>query len=259
MADRDVTAEAAGDHIRSDRITEAVKEIGAEGDECHVHPGFITEEVGKLLKAEFLGDDGFMSLFGEQTAGHGHEGCDESEGRAEDGILMLLRAADEALEVRYADEGDETHGIGADHTEGGELVPFVRVLCHDVEQRTIRHVDHGIAGHHEQVEAIGPDTLAGEPKFRREEQEGKDDTEGYRTEDEPWTVGAPAGLGSVGNRAHEWVRDDIKHAGDEHEYARVRESEPEDIRKEHREGDGHDLPGDAAGSGITQSISYFFS
>ena len=113
--------------------------------------------------------------------------------------------------------------------------------------------------HHEQIEAIGPDTLARRPEVGREEQEREDESERNGAEDEPRPIGAPARLRTVRNRAHERVGDDIEHTGDEHQRRRIGERQAEHIREEEREGDGHNLPGDAAGSGITQSISDFFS
>ena len=200
-----------------------------------------------------------MALFGHESANHGHQHGYQAEDSSGYGVLVLLGTAYPGSQGTEREEGDEAHGIRAYHTESGELVFLVIIGGHHVKERTVGHIDHRVTCHHQQVERIGPDAFAYRTQFGGEEQERKDDAEGYRTEDEPRAIGAPAGLGTVRNGPHKGVGDDIEHTGDEHQRRCVRESQTEDVGEEHREGDGHNLPGDTAGSGITQSICDFFS
>ena len=250
--------EAVGEHIRHDGITEAVEEIGTHGHEGHIDPGFIAEQVSVLFEREFLRAYGFMSFPREQSAGQCHEGGCESEDGTDDGVLVLRRTSCPFLDHGEGDERDEAHGVRADHTEGGELITLIGILGHDVQQRSVGHIDHGVHDHHQQVEAVCPYTFAGRTEFRREQQQRKDESEWDCAEDEPWAVRAPPGLRTVSNRAHERIGDHIEHTCDEHEHTGIGKRETEDVGKEHRERYGHNLPGDAAGSGITQRVAYFF-
>ncbi len=70
-------------------------------------------------------------------------------------------------------------------------------------------------------------------------------------------IGAPAGLGAVGDGAHQRVGDYVEEAGHQHEGGSVGNGEAEDVGEKERKCDGHHFPGNAAGSGVTQRIPYF--
>ena len=101
-----------------------------------------------------------MPLFGEQTARHGHEHSEQAESCTDHSVLVLFRTADHLLDIREGDEGDESHGVRTDHTESGEPVFLVVIGGHHIQQRSVGHVDHGVTGHHEQVERVRPNLFA---------------------------------------------------------------------------------------------------
>ena len=200
-----------------------------------------------------------MTFLGQQSAGNGHQHRYQTEDSSGDGVLVLLRAAYPCPHRTKGEERDEAHRVRTYHTEGRELVLLVIIVGHHVEQRTVRHVDHRVAGHHEQVERVGPYTLAHIAHFGCIEQQRKDDAKGDRAEDQPRAIRTPARLRAVGDTTHERIGHYVKHTGNEHQCGRIGEGQPKHMGEKHRESDGHNFPGDAAGSSITQSICYFFS
>ena len=168
---------------------------------------------------------------------------------------MLVGAAHEFLQIGKRQQRDEAHGVGPHHAVGGELVLLVVVVGHHTEQRAVGNVDHGVADHHEDVEEIGIEPLAGKTKVGRIEQKGKDDAQRHRAKDDPGTVGAPTALRAVGYCSHDGIGDDIYQACHEHQHGRIIESQSENISKEQRKGYGHDFPCDASGCCVSQRIA----
>ena len=198
-----------------------------------------------------------MAFAGHQAAGQRTRRGQGAEDHAEDGVLVLGAPADHFLEVREGKQRHEAHCIGTDHPVGGELVLLVVIGRHHAEQRAVGHVDGGIGHHHQQIEGIGIDAHPGRAQVRRIEQQGEDDAQRNGAENQPGTIGAPAGLGTVGDGAHQRVRHHIEQARHQHEGGGIGDREAEDIGKEQREGDGHHFPGDAASCGVSQRIADF--
>ena len=107
-----------------------------------------------------LGSDGFMAFFSQQAAGHSHQHREQTKTGAQDSVLMLLRASDPFLQVRERQQSDEAHRIRAHHTERGEAILLIIIGGHHIEQGAVRHIDHRVACHHQQIEGVRPNTLA---------------------------------------------------------------------------------------------------
>ena len=112
---------------------------------------------------------------------------------------MLRGAAHHLLQIREREQRYKPHGIGAHHAVGRELVLLVVIGGHHSEQRAVWHVHRCVGNHHEQVERVGPDAFAQRPEVGCIEQQGKDESEGHGPKEQPGSIGAPSGLGSVGN------------------------------------------------------------
>ena len=246
------------EHIAGYGITETIEKVGAHGDGCHIKPSLVVNEVGELMERELLGTLRLEAFLGKETANQGHHGCRNTKDSTDNSILMSSRTAYHFLKIRKREQGDETHRISSHHAEGRELILLVIVLGHHTEQRTVRHIHHGINRHHQQIEGVGIDALAHRSKIRGIEQERENQSERNGTIDEPRAIGAEATLGTVGKGTHQRVGNHIKHTSHQHQYGSIGKRESEDIGKEERKGDRHHLPYDAARSGITQRISNFF-
>ena len=149
--------EAVFDHVTRDCIAETVEEIGADANQRQVDPGLVAEEVAEGLQREFFSADRFEAFLRHEAAGQRSRRGKGAEDDAEDGVLVLVAAADHLLEVRETQQGNESHGIGADHAVGGEFVLLVVVRRHHAEQRAVGHVDRRVGHHHQQVERISID------------------------------------------------------------------------------------------------------
>ena len=134
---------------------------------------------------------------------------------------MLLRTAYHALQIRKRQQGDKAHGISAYHTEAGELVFLVVIIRHHTQQRAVRHVYCRVHRHHQQIEAVCPDTLAYRSEVRRIEQEGEDQSEGNGTEYQPGAIRTPFALRTVCQRAHQRVSHHVKHSRYQHQRGRI--------------------------------------
>ena len=225
------------EHISGHGIAESVEEIGAHGHAGHIQPRLVVHEIDKLVEREFLGAHGFQTFLGEQTAGQSHGRSHNAKHRANHGILVRLGATHPFLKVGKGEQRGKAHGIGSDHAESRELVFLSVVGSHHSEQRSVRHVDHGVDRHHEQIEGVGVDAFARDAEVGSVEQQRKHKSEGHCTEYEPRPVCAPARLGAVGQGTHEGVGHYIKHACHQHEHSRIGKGKAEDVGEKQRERD----------------------
>ena len=145
---------------------------------------------------------------------------------------MGRRSANHLLQIWERKQGNETHGVGTYHSERGELILLIVIFSHHAKQRTVRHIDCGIASHHEKVKRVGVDSLTDGTKVGRIEQQGENHAQGHGSEDKPWPIGAPATLGAVSQRTHQRVGNHIKHTRYEHQRSRVSHCQSEDIGEE---------------------------
>ena len=164
---------------------------------------------------------------------------------------MGRSATHQLLQIRERQQSDETHGIGTHHAEAGELVLLVVISRHHTQQRTVGYIDSRVDGHHEQIERVGIDPLTHRTEVGGVQQQREDESEGYRTEDEPRTIRSPTTLGTVGQRSHQRVGHHIEHTCHEHQRSRISHGQTEHIGEEQRESNRHHLPRNTSGSRIT--------
>ena len=238
-------------------IAESVEEIGANADERKINPGLVLEQVGKGLEGELLCPHRFQALLRQKAAGQGAQRGHGAQDHAQDGVLMLGVSPHHPLEVREGKQHHKAHGIGAHHPVGGELVLLVVVIRHYAQKGPVRHIHRRVHHHHQQVHRVGIDTLSGRPQVRGIEQQGEHQAQRNGAKNEPGPIGSPARPGAVCNGTHHRVRNHIEQAGDQHEGRRIGHGEAEDIGEKERKSDGHNLPGDSAGGGVTQGITNF--
>ena len=238
-------------------ITETVEEIGADADERQVDPGLVVNQVHEGFEGELLCPDGFQPLFGQKAAGEGAQRSQGAQDNTQDGILVRRRPAHHFLQVRKGEEGDKTHCIGSHHTERGELVALVAVSGHHAQKRAVRYIHGRINQHHQQIQGVGVDPAARRTQIRRIEQQGKHQPQRNGPENEPGPIGAPARPRAVCNGAHQRVCHHVEKPGQQHQGAGIGHGEAVNVGEKERERDGHYFPGNTAGSGISQAISYF--
>ena len=238
-------------------IAESVEEIGADAYERQVNPGLVVNQVHKRLHGELLCADGLQAFLGKEAAGQGSQGRHGTQHHAQDGILMGRRSANHLLQIREGEQGDKAHGIGAHHTERGELVSLVAVIGHNAQQGAVRDVDCRIGHHHQKVHGIGINPSSRRAQIRGVQQQGKDNAQRNGPEDEPGPIGSPAGFGAVCDGTHHRVGHYVEEAGQQHQGAGIGYGKTKDIREEKGKCDGHNLPGNTTCSGISQAIAYF--
>lgn len=160
-----------------------------------------------------------------------------------------------ALQIREGEERDEAHGISPYHPVRRELVLLIVIVGHNAQEGAVGYVDGGVDSHHEQIDAIGIDTLAGLSQVVRVEQQGEDKSERNGAEEDPRTVCTPARLRAVCQRAHERVGDHIEETRHEHQRGSIGKRETKDVGEEQRESDRHDLPRYTTSGGISHGIT----
>ena len=255
--DRHVSMHTILKQVSGHGIAESVEEIGANANEREVYPRLVVDEVGEGFQGEFLGPDRFQPFFGKEAAGQGAQGGKSAQHYAQNGILMRRRSTHHLLQIREGEKGDEAHCISAHHTERRELVAFVAVFGHYTQEGTVRHIHGRIDHHHQQIQGIRINPAARRAQIGRIQEQGKDHAQRNGAEDEPGPISAPAGLGAVGYGAHQRVRDYIEEARQQHQGSGIGHGEAEDVGEEKGKSDGHHLPSDTAGGGVTQAISDF--
>ena len=122
------------EHIASNGIAESVEEVGTHGNGCHIEPGLVVNEVGKLLERELLSALRLQTFLGEESASQCHHSSNNTEYGTNDSILMSGRTTYHFLEIWERKQGNESHGISTHHTERRELVLLIIILGHHTEQ-----------------------------------------------------------------------------------------------------------------------------
>lgn len=156
----------------------------------------------------------------------------------------LLRgiAAEEVRQGFPKEQGEERTTIGKEHTERGEDGLLVRVIRHDTEHGSIRHVDTCVDRHHQDIGDVSPDEFRPIIPIRGGKQQDTTDGEQRSHPEQIRAVLTPLGIRTVTDNTHHRVGDSIPDTGDKHQYTSIDERQSEDVRIEERQIVGKDFP-----------------
>ncbi len=243
-------AAAEGEHREMER------RVGDEGD-----PGAVLQQVEEVLLGRGLGfDDRLDALLGREE---GHDEEDEAENRP-DGhghlpavlAVMALREFGDERQRQAAD--DELGDVGGNETVGVDLGALVEVGRHDAAQGGIRHVVHRVEGHQDRVGDAGVGDQPGRaPALRGGVGEDHDDGPGEGGPEHPRAEFAPAGVGPVGDHAHDGVEGGVPEPRPEQDRRGGAGREAEHIGVETRLKEHHRHEHEVRG-GVARTVTGFF-
>ncbi len=129
---------------------------------------------------------------------------------------------------------------------------------HGVDQRTVGHVDGGIADGQQQVSAECPRNLHAHAGFRYGEGQHADDANRECHPQLPGTKAPPSALGAVGNHAHDRVRNRVKYAQGNKQRADKRRGQAKNIGIEKGQ-KIHDQAGNDRAARVAQAVANFLA
>ena len=128
---------------------------------------------------------------------------------------------------------------------------------HGIDQRTIRHVDGGIAHGQQQIGAERPGDFHAHAGVRDGKGQHADDADGKRDPQLPGTKTSPAALRAVSNHAHHRIGNCVKYPQGNEQRAdeRGRQAKHIGIEKGQKI---HDQTGDYRAARVAQAVANFF-